>query len=59
MSPRPNLNDAAFVDTASRKTFTDSSATPHVDNYLDPTSTSGNWEFGYNCLGFTVDVDGR
>jgi M6 family metalloprotease-like protein len=50
----PNLNDAAFVDSGTRATFTDDPATPHVDNYLDPSSPSGNWEFGYGCLGFDV-----
>ena len=25
-----------------------------VDNYTDPASESGNWEFRYNCLSFEV-----
>ena len=50
----PNLNDAAFVDSGARATYSDNPASPHVDNYLDPSSESGNWEFGYGCLGFNV-----
>ncbi len=46
----PNLNDAAFV---AGDTFSDSG---RVDNYLDPTSESGNWEFRNNCLSFKVDA---
>jgi M6 family metalloprotease-like protein len=53
--PAPDLNDAAFVDAAGRSMFSDREATPHVSNYLDPESDSGNWEFGYDCLRFTVD----
>ena len=50
----PTLDDAAFTDDAGRTSFSDSGA-GHTDNYTDPTSTSGNWEFKYGCLGFTVD----
>ncbi|MXG91368.1 PKD domain-containing protein [Nocardioides flavescens] len=54
-SDTPDLNDAAFVASVpARSTFSDSSAAPHVDNYKDPTSASGNWEFGYDCLAFKV-----
>lgn len=53
-SATPDLDDAAFTTAAGRSTYSDSSASPHVDNYADPTSASGNWEFGYDCLGFTV-----
>jgi immune inhibitor A len=44
----PNLNDATFIkgDHFSDKHW--------VDNYTDPTSKSGNWEFNYHCLAFTV-----
>lgn len=45
----PNLNDAAF-----KQDDTYSDIEGHTDNYLDPTSESGNWEFRYNCLAFTV-----
>jgi M6 family metalloprotease-like protein len=45
----PNLNDAAFTKGDS---FNDSG---WVDNYKDPTSESGNWEFRHNCLKFTVN----
>jgi M6 family metalloprotease-like protein len=47
-SSTPNLNDAAF---AAGDSFNDSG---HVDNYKDPTSESGNWEFRNGCLKFTV-----
>src|SRR3954454_3201354 len=51
----PNLNDAAFTAAAGRSTFTDASAVGgHTDNYSDPSSASGNWEFKYNCLTFQV-----
>uniref|UniRef100_UPI00356A2397 PKD domain-containing protein n=1 Tax=Nocardioides sp. TaxID=35761 RepID=UPI00356A2397 len=51
----PELADAAFTAAAERKAFSDDPATPWVDNYEDPSSESGNWEFGYDCLDFTVD----
>ncbi len=54
-SSTPDLNDAAFRATATRSTFSDAKAKPHVDNYADPSTTSGNWEFAYDCLGFKVD----
>ncbi|MDT7573123.1 MAG: immune inhibitor, partial [Actinomycetota bacterium] len=44
----PKLNDAAFGAGAS---FSDAN---HVDNYLDPSSESGNWEFRFGCLSFKV-----
>lgn len=54
-SGTPDLNDAAFVASpAARSTFSDDAASPHVDNYSDPSSTSGDWEFGYDCLDFAV-----
>lgn len=53
-SATPDLDDAAFTAAAARSSYSDSAASPHVDNYSDPTSPSGNWEFGYDCLGFTV-----
>jgi len=53
-SATPNLNDAAFTPAAGRSSFSDAAASPHVDNYSDPSSASGNWEFGYGCLGFDV-----
>ncbi|HEY0952348.1 PKD domain-containing protein [Nocardioides sp.] len=53
-SDTPNLNDAAFTAAAARSTYADTKAAPHVDNYTDPGSASGNWEFGYDCLGFQV-----
>ncbi|MDQ1713704.1 MAG: hypothetical protein QOE45_3154 [Frankiaceae bacterium] len=48
-SSTPNLNDAAFTKGDS---FNDSG---WIDNYKDPASESGNWEFRNNCLKFTVD----
>jgi M6 family metalloprotease-like protein len=57
----PNLNDAAFVDGGTRAAYSDAyvegdaAKKGHTDNYLDPTSPTGNWEFRYNCLGFNVD----
>jgi len=53
-SATPNLNDAAFLPGGARAAFSDSPSDPHVDNYADPSSDSGNWEFGYGCLDFTV-----
>ena len=45
----PNLNDAAFTSGGS---FADSG---WVDNYEDPSTESGNWEFRFGCLSFKVD----
>ena len=50
----PDLDDAAFTAATARSTYSDASSKPHIDNYLDPSSASGNWEFGYSCLGFQV-----
>lgn len=50
----PDLNDAAFTAATARSSYSDAKSNPHVDNYTDPTSASGNWEFGYDCLGFKV-----
>ncbi|GAB3198448.1 hypothetical protein GCM10027062_12640 [Nocardioides hungaricus] len=50
----PDLSDAAFTAAADRSSYSDAKAKPHVDNYTDPTSASGNWEFAYDCLGFKV-----
>jgi M6 family metalloprotease-like protein len=49
----PDLNDAAFTAAADRSTYSDSGA-GHTDNYTDPSTGSGNWEFSYDCLGFKV-----
>ncbi|MDX6372160.1 MAG: immune inhibitor [Nocardioidaceae bacterium] len=53
----PTLDDAAFTDDTGRTSFSDSGA-GHTDNYTDPSSPSGNWEFKYGCLGFHVDTMG-
>ncbi len=55
-SSTPNLNDAAFLAGGSRATYSDDPDNPHVDNYEDPSNDSGNWEFGYDCLDFTVNT---
>lgn len=52
-SATPDLNDAAFVAIKARSAFTDFGK-GHVDNYADPSSRSGNWEFAYDCLSFKV-----
>ncbi|WP_139979659.1 PKD domain-containing protein [Nocardioides litoris] len=54
-SQTPELDDAAFTTAAARSRYTDATATPHVDNYTDPSTTSTNWEFAYDCLSFKVD----
>ena len=57
--PEPGSDDARTSTTrrsppaAGRSTFSDVAATAHIDNYTDPSSASGNWEFDYDCLGFT------
>jgi immune inhibitor A len=45
----PNLNDAAF---SAGDEFADNG---WVDNYEDPTTESGNWEFRFNCLKVKVN----
>ncbi len=49
----PNLDDASFLAKPGRAAFSDFGR-GWVDNYEDPTSPSGNWEFKYNCLSFKV-----
>ena len=49
----PLLADAAFTDTPGDSHFSDWGK-GHTDNYLDPSSTDGNWHFAYNCLAFDV-----
>ena len=53
-SDTPELDDAAFTAATGRSSFSDAPAKPHVDNYSDPSTTSGDWEFAFGCLGFTV-----
>ena len=48
-SSTPDLNDAAFSEGES---WSDAGWT---DNYEDPSTESGNWEFRFNCLHFKVD----
>jgi immune inhibitor A len=61
----PDLNDATFTAADGRNAFTDAAATPHVDNYSEPTRNpekdadgdgSQPWTFDYDCLSFTVDA---
>ncbi len=62
-SDSPNLNDAAFNAGSA---YTDSKATPHVDNYTEPSRGANkaaggtqNWTFDHDCLKFSVDsIDG-
>ncbi|MBC7375135.1 MAG: immune inhibitor A, partial [Frankiales bacterium] len=63
-SDAPNLNDATFQATDARRSFSDTPAKAHVDNYSEPTrdvekDADGNgqqpWTFDHNCLSFTVN----
>ena len=49
----PDLNDAAWTDASGDSRFSDGGA-GWTDNYQDPSSESGNWEFDYDCLTFDV-----
>ncbi|GEP35219.1 hypothetical protein NSZ01_29870 [Nocardioides szechwanensis] len=53
-SDTPDLNDAAFTAAPARSSYSDAKTKPHVDNYSDPSTASGNWEFAYDCLAFNV-----
>ncbi len=64
-SDDPNLNDAVFTTADGRSSYSDAPASPHVDNYSEPTRDpekdpdedgSQPWTFDYNCLSFTVDA---
>jgi PKD repeat protein len=58
-SSTPNLNDAAWTDAAGDRRFSDGGE-GWTDNYEDPSSESGNWEFDYDCLTFDVlDMTGN
>jgi M6 family metalloprotease-like protein len=52
-SNTPDLSDAAWTDAEGDSSFSDSGA-GWTDNYADPGSSSGNWEFAYDCLTFDV-----
>jgi M6 family metalloprotease-like protein len=58
-SETPDLSDASF--TTARSTYSDSKASPHQDNYKQPStgdSKSGGtqpWTFAYDCLKLHVD----
>ncbi|WP_439937678.1 PKD domain-containing protein [Nocardia sp. N13] len=52
-SSTPNLDDAAWTDASGDSRFSDG-GDGWTDNYEDPSSASGNWEFAYDCLTFDV-----
>ena len=52
-SDTPDLNDAAWTDAADDTRFSDG-GDGWTDNYADPSSASGNWEFDFDCLTFDV-----
>ena len=52
-SNTPDLSDAAWTATAGDSHFSDGGE-GWTDNYADPSSGSGNWEFDYDCLSFDV-----
>jgi M6 family metalloprotease-like protein len=52
-SNTPDLSDAAWTAAAGDSRFSDGGE-GWVDNYEDPSSASGNWEFAYDCLTFDV-----
>ena len=52
-SDTPDLSDAAFTAAAARSSYSDAGE-GHTDNYSDPTTASGDWEFRYDCLAFEV-----
>ena len=52
-SNTPDLGDAAWTDAAGDSHFSDG-GDGWTDNYADPSSASGNWEFDYDCLTFDV-----
>ena len=64
LSDAPDLNDATFQAAAARNSFTDGGATPHVDNYSEPTRDAAKdadadgqqpWTFDHDCLTFKVN----
>ncbi|MCW2738328.1 PKD domain-containing protein [Nocardioides sp.] len=52
-SNTPDLSDAAWTATAGDSRFSDGGE-GWTDNYADPSSPSGNWEFDHDCLTFEV-----
>jgi PKD repeat protein len=52
-SDAPDLNDAAWTAAPGDMRFSDGGE-GWTDNYADPGSASGNWEFDYDCLTFDV-----
>lgn len=58
-SNTPDLGDAAWTDAAGDSQFSDGGG-GWTDNYADPSSASGNWEFAFDCLTFDVlDMGGN
>ena len=52
-SSTPDLGDAAWTAAAGDSHFSDG-GDGWTDNYADPSSASGDWEFDYDCLSFDV-----
>jgi M6 family metalloprotease-like protein len=52
-SNTPDLSDAAWTAAAGDSRFSDG-GDGWTDNYEDPNSPSGNWEFAWDCLTFDV-----
>lgn len=52
-SNTPDLSDAAWTDVEGDSSFSDG-GDGWTDNYADPSSASGNWEFRWDCLAFDV-----
>ncbi|HSU02429.1 MAG TPA: PKD domain-containing protein [Nocardioides sp.] len=52
-SSTPDLDDAAWTDASGDTHFSDG-GDGWTDNYADPGSASGSWEFNYDCLTFDV-----
>jgi M6 family metalloprotease-like protein len=52
-SNTPDLGDAAWTAAVGDSHFSDGGA-GWTDNYQDPSSASGDWEFAYDCLTFDV-----
>ena len=58
-SDTPDLSDAAWTAASGDSHFSDG-GDGWTDNYADPSSASGNWEFRWDCLAFDVlDMSGN
>ncbi len=55
-----DCDDAAFTDADGDDRFSDSSESPHLDNFADPDGIDGRWTFDYDCLDVEVlSMDGE